>query len=166
RTVRRTIRSIYIASLLATVGLVTLAYYILHEMSLREKHAQEMREREEWFRTTLTSIGDAVIVTDNEGRVSFLNPVAELLTGTSLSQARGRDITEVFSIFNEMTGAPTPDPVKKVMREGQVVGLANHTALKHPDGYLTPIEDSAAPIRDDRGRLIGVVLVFRDVTHE
>ena len=166
RTVRRTIGSIYLASLLATIGLVTLAYYILREMSLREKHAHEMREREEWFRTTLTSIGDAVIVTDNEGRVSFLNPVAEMLTGTSLSQAHNRDITEVFPIFNEMTAAPSPDPVKQVMRDGQVVGLANHTALKHADGYLIPIEDSAAPIRDDRGRLIGVVLVFRDVTQE
>ena len=166
KTVRRTIGSIYLASLLATIGLVTLAHYILREMSLRERHAQEMREREEWFRTTLTSIGDAVIVTDNEGRVSFLNPVAEALTGSRLSQALNRDITEVFPIFNEMTGAPSPDPVKRVMREGQVVGLANHTALRRTDGYLIPIEDSAAPIRDDRGRLIGVVLVFRDVTQE
>jgi PAS domain S-box-containing protein len=166
KTVGRTIRSIYLASLLATVGLVMLAYYILREMSLREKHSEEIREREEWFRTTLTSIGDAVIVTDNQGRVSFLNPVAEMLTGTSLSRARDRDITEVFPIFNEVTGAPHPDPVKRVMREGRVVGLANHTALRHADGYLIPIEDSAAPIRDDKGRLIGVVLVFRDVTHE
>jgi PAS domain S-box-containing protein len=166
KTVRESIASIYLASLLATVGLVTLAYYILREMSLREKHAQEIREREEWFRTTLTSIGDAVIVTDAEGNVSFLNPVAEMLTGRDLLVAKGLDITEVFPIFNEITGAATENPVKRVMKEGQVVGLANHTALRHADGYMIPIEDSAAPIRDDRGGLIGVVLVFRDVTHE
>lgn len=166
KTVGRTIRSIYLASMLATVGLVTLAYYILREMSMRERHSEEMRESEEWFRTTLTSIGDAVIVTDNIGRVSFLNPVAEALTGTSLERARNRDITEVFSISNEVTGEVTEDPVKRVVREGRVVDLASHTVLRHADGHLIPVEDSAAPIRNDKGRLIGVVLVFRDVTQE
>ena len=166
KTVGRTIRSIYLASLLATVGLVMLAYYILREMSLREKHGQEIREREEWLRTTLTSIGDAVIVTDSAGKVSFLNPVAEMLTGKDLSTARDRDVAEVFSIFNEFTGAPAENPVKRVMSEGQPAGLANHTVLKHADGYFIPIEDSAAPIRDDKGKLIGAVLVFRDVTNE
>ena len=165
-TVRRTIASIYLASMLATIGLVMLAYYILREMSLRETHAQEIREREEWFRTTLTSIGDAVIVTDNAGRVSFLNPVAEMLTGTTLLHAKDRDIVEIFPVMNELTGAPAQNPVKRAIREGKVMGLANHSALRHADGRLIPIEDSAAPIRDGRGRLIGVVLVFRDVTHE
>jgi PAS domain S-box-containing protein len=166
KTVFRTKASIYLASLLATVGLVMLAYFILREMSLREKHAEEIREREEWFRITLTSIGDAVIVTDELGKVSFLNPVAEALTGRDLSQAKGHDIAEVFPIFNEFTGAAAENPVRRVMNEGQVIGLANHTVLRHADGYPIPIEDSAAPIRDDRGRLIGVVLVFRDVTNE
>lgn len=166
RTVRETVASINLASLLATVGLVTLAYYILREMSLREKHGQEIREREEWLRVTLTSIGDAVIVTDESGRVTFLNPVAEMLTGRGVGEAKGRDIGEVFPIFNEVTGGPAENPVLRVMNIGQVVGLANHTALRHADGYLVPIEDSAAPIRDDRGKLIGVVLVFRDVTNE
>jgi PAS domain S-box-containing protein len=166
KTVGKTIASIYLASVLATAGLVTLAYFILREMSLREKHAHEIREREEWFRTTLTSIGDAVIVTDASGRVSFLNPVAEMLTGREVGEAKGRDIGEVFPIIHEVTGAPADNPVKRVMAEGQIVGLANHTALRHVDGYLIPIEDSAAPIRDDRGRLVGVVLVFRDVTNE
>jgi PAS domain S-box-containing protein len=165
-TVRRTIASIYLASLLATVGLVMLAYYILREMSLREKHAREIREREEWFRITLTSIGDAVIVTDALGRISFLNPVAEALTGTGLARCRDRDINEVFPIFNEFTGEAIENPVKEVMNEGRVVGLETHTVLKHAEGYLIPIEDSAAPIRDDQGKLNGVVLVFRDVTHE
>jgi PAS domain S-box-containing protein len=143
-----------------------LAYYILREMSLREKHAQEIREREEWFRTTLTSIGDAVIVTDRAGKVSFLNPVAEMLTGIDLITARDRDAAEVFPVFHEFTGAPARNPVKQVMSEGLVTAMAVHTVLKHADGYLIPIEDSAAPIRDNKGRLIGVVLVFRDVTNE
>jgi len=107
-----------------------------------------------------------VIVTDSAGKVSFLNHVAEMLTGRDLSAARDRDVAEVFPVFNEFTGAPSENPVKRVMREGQVAGLANHTVLKHADGYLIPIEDSAAPIRNDRGKLIGVVLVFRDVTNE
>ncbi len=166
KTVGRTIASIYLASVLATVGLVMLAYFILREMSLREKHAEEIREREEWFRITLTSIGDAVIVTDNRGMVSFLNPVAEMLTGTTLMDAKGRDIAEVFPVINEINGTPAENPVKLAIREGKVMGLANHSALRHPDGRQVPIEDSAAPIRNERGRLIGVVLVFRDVTQE
>ncbi len=166
KTVRRTIASIYLASLLATIGLALLAYHILREMSLREKHAREIREREEWFRVTLTSIGDAVIVTDESGRIAFMNPVAESLVGTNFARAKGRDISDVLAIFNEFTGATSQDPVKKVIQEGKTVGLANHTVLKHSDGHLIPIEDSAAPIRDDKGALIGVVLVFRDVTNE
>ena len=165
-TVGRTIASIYLASLLATIGLVTLAYYILREMSLREKHAREIREREEFFRITLTSIGDAVIVTDALGRISFLNPVAEALTGTDLAHARDREINEVVPIYDEFTGEAIRNPVRQVMSQGRVVGLETHTALKHAEGYFVPIEDSAAPIRDDEGKLIGVVLVFRDVTQE
>jgi PAS domain S-box-containing protein len=166
RSVRLTIASIYLASLLAMAGLVLLAYYILKEMELREKHAHELRGREEWFRVTLSSIGDAVIATDELGKITFLNSVAETLTGTALDKARGRDIQEVFPIFNEFTGAVTQNPVRKVMDEGRVVGLANHTVLQRSDGHQMPIEDSAAPIRDDLGKLIGVVLVFRDVTNE
>jgi PAS domain S-box-containing protein len=163
---RATIASIYLASSLATLGLVLLAYYIIREMALREQHAQEIRAREEWFRVTLTSIGDAVIATDERGRVTFLNPVAEKLTGTRLASAKGKEIHEVFPIFNEMTKKTVEDPVKKVLQLGRVVGLANHTVLQCSDGSLVPIEDSAAPIRDDQTRLLGVVLVFRDVTNE
>ena len=122
KTVRRTITSIYLASLLATVGLVMLAYYILREMSLRENHAREIREREEWLRITLTSIGDAVIVTDASGRISFLNPVAEALTGTDLAHARDHDINDLFPIFDEFTGEAIENPVKQVMSEGRVIG--------------------------------------------
>jgi PAS domain S-box-containing protein len=115
---------------------------------------------------TLSGIGDAVIATDRHGIVTFLNPVAETLTGTSLERAKGQTIEEVFPIFNEATHLPAEDPVKKVLEVGSVVGLANHTALMNADGTLIPIEDTAAPIRDDRGQLIGVVLVFRDATKE
>jgi PAS domain S-box-containing protein len=159
KTVRETFASIYLASLLATIGLVTLAYFIFREMSLRDKHGQEIREREEWFRTTLTSIGDAVIVTDEAGKVSFLNPVAEMLTGKDVRQAKGHDIAEVFPIFNEVTGAAADNPVQRVISEGQVVGLANHTALKHADEYLIPLKDSTPPIRNATGKLIRHVIV-------
>ncbi len=166
KSIRVTIAAIYLASLLATLGLILLAYYILQEMELRERHAQEIHAREEWFRVTLTSIGDAVIAADQHGRVTFLNPVAEALTGTTMLEAMGKDIREVFPIFNEYTGEVTENPVKKVMDLGIVVGLANHTVLKHQNGTLIPIEDSAAPIKNDRDQLVGVVLVFRDVADE
>jgi len=161
---RFTAASIWLATLAALLGLIGLAFYIFRQDSLREKHARELRAGEELYRTTLTSIGDAVIATDRLGTVTFLNPVAEKLTGMKLSDATGKKIAEVFPIFNELTGKQVEDPVKKVMELGIIVGLANHTVLKNTAGALIPIEDSAAPIRDDHGALIGVVLVFRDVT--
>lgn len=166
RSVRITVVCIYMATLLAALGLALLAAYILRERNMRERHARELKQREEWFRVTLTSIGDAVIATDAKGAVTFLNPIAESLTGTPLADAVGKDIGEIFPIFNEVTGKPAENPVTKVMNLGIVVGLANHTALQHRDGHATPIEDSAAPIRNDRGETVGVVLVFRDVTAE
>jgi PAS domain S-box-containing protein len=165
-SVRRTIASIYLASLLATVGLVFLAYYILREIKLREKHALEIREREEWFRVALTSIGDAVIATDKEGSVAFLNPVAEHLTGYSFAESKGKNVVEVFPIFNERTHQPVENPVKKVLEKGHVVGRGYQIVLKRNDGTQIPIENSAAPIRNERGELLGVILVFRDATNE
>ncbi len=162
--VRFTKLSLFFATALALMGAAILAYYILHEMDLRERHAAQVRAGEERYRVTLTSIGDAVIATDRLGIVTFLNPVAEQLTGWVAPAAKGKPITEVFPIFNEYTHEIVENPVEKVMSQGRVVGLANHTVLKHKDGTLTPIEDSAAPIRDDHGSLIGVVLVFRDAT--
>ena len=142
-------RTLYLATVLAAIGLVLLAFYIIREMDQREKHAAEMREREEWFRVTLASIGDAVIATDEHGTVIFINPIAEELTGIALRQAQGQAIQKVFPIFNEQTRNPVDNPVAKVLEQGRIMGLANHTILQHADGHMIPIEDSAAPIFDD-----------------
>ncbi|MDB4982573.1 MAG: hypothetical protein JWM82_3325 [Myxococcales bacterium] len=123
-------------------------------------------ETNRWFTTTLRSIGDAVIATDTAGRVTFMNPVAEALTRWSESDARGRALDEVFAIFSEETRQVAENPVTKVLREGRIVGLANHTVLRPKQGPEIPIDDSGAPIRTRDGKLVGVVLVFRDVTTE
>jgi PAS domain S-box-containing protein len=116
------------------------------------------------YAVTLGSIGDAVIATDPQARVTFLNPVAQALTGWPLADAIGRPLSEVFRIVNEQTRQSVEDPAARVLRSGAVVGLANHTALLARDGRETPIDDCGAPIIDERGRIAGVVLVFRDVT--
>jgi PAS domain S-box-containing protein len=135
------------------------------EEALRESKKRLAAERE-WFRITLSSIGDAVITTDAEARVSFLNLVAEKLTGWSLEEAVGQPMERVFNIINEQTRQPAENPVARVLREGLVVGLANHTSLIDRQGRETPIEDSAAPIKDTGGQILGVVMVFRDVTEK
>lgn len=114
--------------------------------------------------TTLRSIGDAVIATDSGGAVTFLNPIAERLTGWTQDEALGRPVHDVFRIVSEETRAPVESPVDRVLREGAVVGLANHTLLVAKDGRETSIDDSGAPIRDATQAMMGVVLVFRDVS--
>jgi PAS domain S-box-containing protein len=131
-----------------------------------ERKTLELAEQREFFRITLSSIGDGVIATDTEGRISFLNPVAEGMTGWKSSEAIGQPLEQVFKIIHEESREPAPNPVSKVLREGIVVGLANHTVLIARDGTETPIADSAAPIRDAAGRLFGVVMVFQDVTEQ
>ncbi len=127
---------------------------------------QEQREVQEQFRTTLYSIGDAVITTDTGGLAKQMNPVAESLTGWSEQESKGQPIEKVFHIVSEETRKPVENPKEKVLREGVVTGLANHTLLIARDGTEHPIADSAAPIRDDSGLITGVVLVFRDQTRE
>jgi PAS domain S-box-containing protein len=129
----------------------------------RRAQREERRQREQ-LHVTLASIGDAVIVTDTEGVVTFLNPVAQALTGWASQDAAGRPLEEVFRIVNEETRRPVEGPVRRVLREGVVVGLANHTVLIARDGREFPIDDSGAPIRAEDGTVAGVVLVFRDVT--
>lgn len=125
-----------------------------------------LRASEERYGLTLESIGDAVITTDAQGQLEFLNPVAETLTGWKQAEACGRPLAEVFQIINEHTRQAVEDPVTRVLREGLVVSLANHTLLIAKDGAEIPVADSGAPIRSDQDKIIGVVLVFRDQTKE
>lgn len=129
------------------------------------RHGVRLRRADRTLLTTLRSVGDAVIATDPAGAVRFMNDVATQMTGWTEESARGRPLTEVFNIVNEYSRQPVESPVDKVLREGTIVGLANHTGLIGRDGTERPIEDSAAPILDE-GKLIGVVLVFRDATSE
>ena len=134
------------------------------EIVERKKAEDSLRESEERWATTLASIGDAVIATDVDGRISFMNNVAEELTGWTLPEASTKPVAEVFNIINEHTRYQVENPVTKVLREGMIVGLANHTILVRKDGTEVPIDDSGAPIRDASGKTVGVVLVFRDIT--
>jgi PAS domain S-box-containing protein len=134
------------------------------EIEERRKAERSEQEQAERLRVTLASIGDAVITTDSQGRVSYLNAVAESLTGWTIASARGRDLESIFQIVNEKTRAVVENPIKKVLRDGVIVGLANHTILISRDGVERPIDDSAAPIRDKGGAISGAVMIFRDVS--
>jgi PAS domain S-box-containing protein len=139
---------------------------IARDITERKRAAAELALQQEWFRVTLGSIGDAVIATDAGGNVSYMNATAEVLTGYPLAEATNRPLVDVFHIVNEKTREPVENPAALVMRSGQIVGLANHTMLIARDGTERPIADSGAPIRTSDGRIVGVVVVFRDVTEE
>jgi PAS domain S-box-containing protein len=141
------------------LALLGLAFYFVRRDVTNRSRAEAAR-----LQTTLASIGDAVITTDAAGRVTFMNTVAQGLTGWSQADAAGQDLARVFNIVNEDTRAEVESPVVKVIREGMIVGLANHTLLIARDGTEHPIDDSGAPIRDPGGTITGVVLVFRDIT--
>jgi PAS domain S-box-containing protein len=132
----------------------------------RKTEESETREREqrERFRVTLASIGDAVISTDMDGLVTFINPIAESLTGWQQETAVGRSLREVFNIVNEQTHQTVENPALRAIREGVIFGLANHTILIAKDGTEIPIDDSGAPIKDSDGKILGAVLIFRDIT--
>ncbi len=132
---------------------------------LQRKEVEEtLRRQSEWLRITLASIGDAVITTDTQGRVTSLNAVAESFTGWPQGEAQGQPLEVVFHIVNEHSRQGVESPATRALCEGRIVGLANHTVLIARDGSERAIDDSAAPIRDDRGNVIGVVLIFRDVS--
>jgi PAS domain S-box-containing protein len=135
------------------------------EMALY-KHAAEakLRDSERRYATTLSSIGDAVIATDVRARITFMNPVAETLTGWPQQEAMGRPLPEVFRIINEETRQTVEDPAGKVLRLGIQVGLANHTVLLKKGGGEVPIDDCGSPILNDEGAITGAVLVFRDLS--
>ncbi len=147
-------------------GRLTGSVHIARDITDRKLAEATMRAAEERLRVMLTSIGDAVISCDAAGAVTFLNPVAEALTGWAAGAAIGRPAADVFRIINEKTRGPSEDIVRRVLAEGRVFTLANHTALLARDGREIPIEDSAAPIRDAAGSVAGVVLVFHDVTEK
>jgi PAS domain S-box-containing protein len=126
--------------------------------------SEPLYEQRQWLQVTLSSIGDAVITTDAEGGVTFLNPVAQSLTGWAQDDAAGIPLDTVFKIINENTRRAVENPAARALREGLIVGLANHTLLIAKDGTERAIDDSAAPIRNENGEVAGVVLVFRDVT--
>lgn len=129
-----------------------------------ERTERELQSKREKLRVTLESMGDGVIVTDADGHITLLNPVAESLTGWTLEEAIEASLTEVFYIVNVHSRARVENPVARVLATGMIVGLANHTLLISRDGTERPIDDSAAPIRDAEGKILGVVLIFRDVT--
>jgi PAS domain S-box-containing protein len=136
---------------------------VFHDVTETRRAEEAIAEQREWLERTLESIGDAVIATDVQCNVTFMNPVAEHLTGWTSKEAFGRDCEEVFRIVNEKSRRQVENPVKRVLEQGAVVGLANHTLLISRDGVERPIDDSGAPIRNLEGRVVGVVLVFRDV---
>jgi PAS domain S-box-containing protein len=130
------------------------------------RRAEELFQSEQRLRTTLESIGDGVITCDAGGRIQMMNPVAVELTGWSQAEASGQTLEKIFLIVNETTREPVETPVAKVKRLNRIVGMANHTMLIRKDGTELNIADSGAPIRDQRGETIGIVLVFRDITLE
>ncbi|HEY1373932.1 MAG TPA: PAS domain S-box protein [Candidatus Binatia bacterium] len=145
-------------------GVTTGSVLVFRDITQRRAAEREIWQSRERLRITLSSIGDAVVTTDGDGRVTYANPIAEKLLGYSLEQAEGRPLGEVFKIANEFTRQVVENPVERVLSDGHIVGLANHTILIRPDGAEVPIDDSAAPIRDDADRTVGAVLIFRDIT--
>lgn len=145
---------------------VEIAIQKIRFLEERRKAEQVIWEEKERAQVTLKSIGDAVITTDAVGNVEYLNPVAEEITGWTNAEAKGRPLIKVFRIFNEITGGPAEDPVSKCIREGRIVGLANHTVLINRDGRRFAIEDSASPIKNREGEIIGAILVFHDVSEK
>ena len=139
---------------------------IFIDITDRKTAERKIAAEHEWFRTTLASIGDAVVTTDDQGIITFLNPVAEMLSGWTTREAAGLPMAKIFPFINEMTGELADNPIQKVLTDGVIVGLANHTGLVTRHGSIIPIEDSAAPIRVEGGKPLGVIMVFRDVTEK
>lgn len=147
-----------------TIDGETIALALVRDITPRKKYENALARERERFRVTLASIGDAVICTDRWGDITFLNSVAEQLTGWSRAEALERTLPTIFNIESELTGKKMENPAERVLQDGVVVSLANHTLLVNRDGRRIPISDSGAPIRNDAGDTLGVVLVFRDET--
>jgi PAS domain S-box-containing protein len=141
-------------------------YATVQDISARKEMEEKLASEKERLAVTLRSIGDGVITTDIEGRIVFINKMTEQLTGWNNADVTGKPSAEVFHIINERTGEKCASPVARVLALGRIVGLANHTALIAKDGSQMSIADSGAPIRDRESKVVGVVIVFRDITHE
>jgi PAS domain S-box-containing protein len=161
----RTAASIYIASSAVALGLIFLAYHILKEVRLRERRARERLAREKLFRSVLTSLGNAVIATDTQGIVTFLNPKAERLMGIRLSHAKGQPVEKVFPLFDTTTLEPLESFASKLTASSSPDDIEHEALLRGHDGKLMPITNNATSIRDRQDKLIGAVLTFRDLTH-
>ena len=161
---RYTLVNLVIGNIIAFVLVIIGVILLNRNISQRKKSEQQLEESRNRLYTTLTSIGDAVIVTDKTGDITFLNPVAEKLTGYAYTEAEGMYIEQVFNVVNEEFRNKVENPVTKVFKTGNIVGLANHSVLINKDEKEIPIDDSAAPIRNSEGSITGVVLVFRDVS--
>ena len=157
------------------VGLVGIAVSEVHlrvqrrlekEIRERKKAERELRESEEWHRVTLASVGDAVITTDTQGRVEFLNPLAERFTGWSSGEAAGRSLGETIRMLDEHSRLEVESPAARALREGSGVRPASPTILVSRDGTERITDNTAAPIRDQSGQVLGAVLVLRDVTEK
>jgi PAS domain S-box-containing protein len=156
--------SVRVSPLRDAAGRVAGASKIVRDLSDLAAARDSLAREKEMLATTLASIGDAVISTDTDGRIAFMNPIAQELTGWPASEAAGRPLDEVFRIVHQTTREVVENPAQRAMREGVIVGLANHAILIARNGTERPIDDSAAPIRNRRGRVVGSVLVFRDIT--
>ena len=164
QSVARSMSTIFTGTLLSISMLMFCFGLLQRELSERKKAQEALAKSEKWLSTTLASIGDAVIATNMNGTVAFMNSVAQSLTGWSQAEATGKSMDLVFDIVNKDTRRPVENPAKKVFRVGKIVGLADHTLLLSKNGKEFDIEDSAAPILTDAGERFGVVLVFRDIT--
>ncbi|MFA7186262.1 MAG: PAS domain S-box protein, partial [Victivallales bacterium] len=144
----------------------TQCYSIMFDVTDREKYKEVLYNKEELLSITLNSIGDGVVTTNQHGLITSLNKAAQEITGWNDRESRDKDFTEVFQLKNEETKKTVEDPIAKVLQTGKVIGLANHTVLVNKQGDIIPIADSAAPIRDEKGNVFGVVMVFRDVSQD
>lgn len=155
-----------LASMVAVLFVLAFFFEARREVQQRARTAEDLREREAWLHTTLHSIGDGVIATNEKGEVKFINGVAARLLRCSSPDVEGKPLLQIFQVFNEITGAPAANLVANVLQKGDISRLSNHTVLRNHHGEKIPIEDSAAPILDGNGEVMGAVLIFRDVSHQ
>jgi len=163
---RSALRNIFLAMIVGLLSLFSLGYLLHRYVRSIEESSDSLFREQELLKATLASIGDGVIVTDGEGRIRFLNSIAEELTGWRQTEAAGLPLEQVFRILNEETRQQVENPALRTLREGKIVGLANHTILIAKDGKEFLIDDSAAPIRTSNGVIEGAILCFRDISEK